>query len=281
MSAEENSIFDEINEEIKRDEFLKFLKKHQNVVSWAIILVVAGIVGHSAWYSNKKKRLEVATTSLYNEIYSSPMKNEAGEKKSKDVFENLMQNAPADLVPLVSLIKTGREIGTSADTSTTAKQLLELSEKKGVDVVWKDLAVLMYVSYKLESDDKSLERLQKLAGDDRPFRFSAMEKIAMIHANRNETDKAIEILTKIIDSKEAPDTLKKRMAKVINYMKNHKGEKDDSELSAIEEKNKTEELKNKGKKNRSVKSVRMGKSNNRTGDNKTTNRFNRSGKKGK
>ena len=280
MSAEENSIFDEINEEIKRDEFLKFLKKHQNMVSWVIILVVAGIIGHSAWYSNKKKRLEMATTSLYNEIYSSPMKSEAGEKKSKAVFENLIQNAPSELVPLISLIKTGREIGTAADTSATAKQLLELSEKRGVDVVWRDLAVLMYVSYKLEPDDKSLERLQKLAEGDRPFRFTAMEKIAMIHANRKESDKAIEILTKIIDNKEAPDTLKKRVAKVINYMKNHENDKSDSELSVVKEENsEAGGIQNKDMKNKSVKSGKAGKSG-RAGS-QVGNKLNKNGKKRK
>lgn len=224
MSAEENSIFDEINEELKHDEVLKFLKKHQNIISWIIILIIAGIIGHSAWYSNKKKQLEIATTNLHEEIYSSAMKNEAGKKKSEATLENLIQHAPSELVPLVSLIKMGREAITSEDMQKTAKQLLELSEKKGVDIVWRDLAMLMYVSYKLEPEDKLLERLNKLTGDDRPFRFTAMEKIAMIYASKKEFGKSVEILMKITDNKEAPDSLKRRLTKVINYIKNHKND---------------------------------------------------------
>lgn len=222
MSAEESSIFDEINEELKHDEVLRFLKKHQNTTLWTIVLLIVGIVGYSAWYSDKQKRLEMSTTSLYNEIYSSAMKSESAEKKTKATLENLQKNAPSELVPLISLIKTGRELGTTEDITKTAKQLLELSEKRGVDIVWRDLAVLMYVSYKLESEDKSLERLEKLTGEDRPFRFSAMEKIAMIYENKNDHDKSIEFLTKIIDDKVAPKTMKKRITKVINYIKNHK-----------------------------------------------------------
>ena len=224
MAAEENSIFDEINEELKHDEVLKFLKKHQNVISWVVILMIAGIVGHSAWYSNKKKRLEVATISLQDEIYSSAMKSQAGIKKSKAALENLVKNAPSELVALVSLIKTGREITTAADKQEAAKQLLELSERRGVDIVWRDFAALMYVSYKLESSDKLLERLEKLAQDDRPFRFTAMEKIAMIRAEQKEYDKAVEVLKKITENKEAPDSMKKRITKVINYIENHKGD---------------------------------------------------------
>ena len=235
MSAEENSIFDEINEELKHDEVLRFLKKHQNAALWAVILLVAGIVGHSAWYSNKQKRLEMSTTSLYNEIFSTA-KSEMAEKKTKATLENLQKNAPSELVPLISLIKTGREISMGEDRTEVAKRLLELSEKRGVDVVWRDLAILMYVSYKLESEDKSLERLEKLTREDRPFRFSAMEKIAMIYENKNDHDKAIEFLTKITDSKEAPKTMKERISKVINYIKNHKGDSKESMLSMPEEK---------------------------------------------
>ncbi|MCR4623401.1 MAG: hypothetical protein K5780_01960 [Alphaproteobacteria bacterium] len=233
MTAEENSIFDEINEELKHDEVLKFLKKHQNVISWVVILMIAGIIGHSAWYSNKKKQLEIATVSLQDEIYSSAMKSEAGIKKNKAALENLIKNAPSELVPLISLIKTGREITTAADKQKSAKLLLELSEKRGVDVVWRDLAALMYISYKLESNDKLLERLEKLAKGDRPFRFTAMEKIAMIHAEKKEYNKAVEVLKKITDNKEAPDSMKKRITKVINYIENHKDDPEALTLGSI------------------------------------------------
>jgi hypothetical protein len=246
MSAEENSIFDEINEELKHDEVLRFLKEHQNTTLWTIVLLIAGIVGYSAWYSDKQKRLEMSTTSLYNEIYSSAMKNEAAEKKTKATLENLQKNAPSELVPLISLIKTGRELGTTEDITKTAKQLLELSEKRGVDIVWRDLAVLMYVSYKLESEDKSLERLEKLTGEDRPFRFSAMEKIAMIYENKNDHDKAIAFLEKITAAREAPKTMKERIAKVINYIKNHKDDLAENSVPEPEKKS-SAKTSNKGK----------------------------------
>lgn len=236
MSAEENSIFDEINEELKHDEVLRFLKKHQNTTLWTVILLIAGIVGHSAWYSDKQKRLEMSTTSLYNEIYSSKMKSDASEKKTKATLENLQKNAPAELVPLISLIKMGREISAAEDVTKISKQLLELSEKKGVDIVWRDLAILMYVSYKLESEDKLLERLKELVGEDHPFRFSAMEKIAMIYESKGDHDKAIEFLTKITDEREAPKTMKERIGKVINYIKNYKDDPKGSEISGREKK---------------------------------------------
>ena len=241
MSAEENSIFDEINEELKHDEVLRFLKKHQNIVFWTVILLIAGIVGHSAWYSNKKQRLEIAATNLYNEIYSSETKkSEAAEKKTKATLENLQKSAPSELVPLISLIKAGREILTTKDIAGTANQLLELSEKKGVDIVWRDLAMLIYISYKLESDDKLLERLEKLTGEDHPFRFTAMEKIAMIYENKGDHGKAIEILTKITENKESPKTMKERIAKVINYIKNHKDDQKERIIPESGAKNRAE-----------------------------------------
>ncbi len=246
MSAEENSIFDEINEELKHDAVLGFLKKHQNTSLGIIVLLIAGIVGYSAWYSNKKKNLELATTSLYNELYSSSMKSEAGEKRTRAVLENLQKNAPSELVPLISLIKMGREVGTSEDIAKSAKRLLELSEKRGVDVVWRDLALLMYVSYKLESEDKSLERLEKLTEKDRPFRFTAMEKIAMIYEHKNDHDKAIKVLTSITEDKEAPNSMKERVSRVINYIKNHKDDPKENGIQNQKEQNEKEKTEQEG-----------------------------------
>lgn len=244
MAAEENSIFDEINEELKHDEVLKFLKEHQKIVLCTVVLLIIGIVGYSAWYSNKKQRLEIITTGLYNEVYSSEMtKNDAAKKKTEAALENLEKNAPAELVPLISLIKTGRKISATEDVTKVAKQLLELSEKKGVDIVWRDLATLMYVSYKLEPEDKLLERLEKLTGEDHPFRFTAMEKIAMSHENKGDHDKAVEILTKITESKEAPKTMKERIAKFVNYIKNHKDDKKGSVTHKFKTNNQTENKK--------------------------------------
>ncbi len=213
MTAEDNSIFDEINEELKHDEFLSFLKRNSKPVTIIIGIVVVGIVFYSWWNSQKKQRLELITTNLYQELYTSG-------KKSDAAIENLEKNAPAEIVPLISIIKSGRKLVSAIDVQKPADYLLKLSQTNGLDIVWKDLALLIYCSYKLESNEDLLKKLEILSSEGRPFRYSALERTALIYENMGQHDKAIENLSKIIDSAEAPISMKKRMQKIKNYLIN-------------------------------------------------------------
>ncbi len=214
MAFEDNLIFEEINEELKHDELMSFLKKHSKTFSWILAGAVIGIILHSAWYSQKKQRLELTTTGLFRELYTSG-------KKSDATLENLEKNAPSEIVPLISIIRTSRKMLSSNELKKNAEYLLSLSKANGVDIIWKDLALLIYCSYKLESDDAILKKLQMLSEENRPFRYSAMEQTAFIYNKMNKKDEALKIISQIIEAKEAPKTLKQRMEKIRSYMINN------------------------------------------------------------
>lgn len=218
MAGEDNSIFDEINEELKHDQVLAFFKKNQKAILWIVAIMCVGIVLYSFWYSQKKQRLEITTANLFQELYTSG-------KKSDTAIENLRRNAPAELVPLLSLIKSGRQMMSADDLKKNAENLLDLSQKRGVDVIWKDLAIILYASYKLESNKDLIKRLEPLSGDDRPFRYTALEQIAMLYESMGNHEKSIEFLSQIIDAKDAPNTMKTRISKLVNYIKNNIGDK--------------------------------------------------------
>ena len=219
MTPEDNSIFDEISEEVRYDKFFQFVKAHQNIISAIIILICLAIVGGSAWHNKCQQRLELTTTNLFQELYLTG-------KKSDAAVANLLENAPAEIKPLIALIKSGRILANNLDNPSVTERdaafadLLALSQKNGVDILWKDLAILIYASYKPEPLGKILERLEPLMAENRPFRYSAMERAAVIHMSAGEFDKAIELLSKITDSTEAPKTMKIRISRLINYIKN-------------------------------------------------------------
>ncbi|MDR2794734.1 MAG: hypothetical protein LBB12_03085 [Holosporaceae bacterium] len=55
-----------------------------------------------------------------------------------------------------------------------------------------------------------MKLLEPLTGDDRPFRFTAMEFIGMLYENEGNHDKALKYLDMIIN-KEVSKTLKRRV----------------------------------------------------------------------
>ena len=214
----EDSIFDEINEELKNDKILAFFKDNQKAILSVVACMCIGIVLYSFWYSQKKQQLEISTANLFQELYASG-------KRSDAAIDNLRKSAPAELVPLLSIVGFGRKMAAADDLKKNAASLLALSERNGVDVIWKDIAILIYASYRLESSEQLIKRLIPLCDENRPFRYTAMEQIAMTYESMGNHEKSVEYLSKIVEANDAPNTMKQRISKLINYIRNNFGER--------------------------------------------------------
>ncbi|MDR0632057.1 MAG: hypothetical protein LBF54_02365 [Holosporaceae bacterium] len=214
MSEEINSIIEEINEEIKNDQLLTFLKKYKNAIFTTVAAVVVGILIYSSWYSRKTKQMEEITNVLLEEL-QSPM------KKDSLVIEELLKDAPSELRPILSVMKFGKKLHDFKDMIENSEALLSLTKKHGVDIVWKDLATIICVSYRLKPTEELIKLLEPLTEKGRPFRFTAIEFIAMNYESLGDHEKARETLEKIVQSNEAPKTAKKRVSMLLSYLKNN------------------------------------------------------------
>ena len=114
-------------------------------------------------------------------------------------------------------------IGNGSDDKDL-QPILELANKGGVDLVWKDLAMLIYVSYSSKPSEELIKMLEPLTNSDRPFKYSALEFTAMFHMNAGETEKALKCLNAIVDSPEAPTTMKERIKTLVQYINSEMNE---------------------------------------------------------
>jgi hypothetical protein len=214
VAEEINSIIEEINEELKNDQLLAFLKKHRDSIIAIIAVTVIGILAYSSWYSRRNQQMAEITDTLM-EVLQSP----TVEKHL--IMDRLMEDAPSELIPILSILKLGRNLSSSKDIQENSEALIALAKKQGVDIVWKDLATIIYVSHSLKATSELIELLRPLTDEGRPFRFTAMEFMAMNYEKIGDHKKAEEILKKIIADNEAQKTLKKRVSILLNRIKNN------------------------------------------------------------
>lgn len=213
-SNEDVSIFDEIEEELKQDKMYASLKKHKNTIMYALSIAVLAIITYSSWYSRKQQRLEAITTALVDVL------RRPASEKSSALIESLLEDAPSEMRPLLVILKAGRGLLSSKEVQENANELLTLANKGGVDRVWKDLAMIIYASYNLVSTEQLQKILEPLTAEDRPFKFMAMELLAFSYLNEKQKERAIKYLQKILDHKASPDTLKMRIAMILNHIRN-------------------------------------------------------------
>jgi hypothetical protein len=218
VADEVSSIIEEINEELKNDQLFAFFKKHKNAIGTAIAVAVVGIYAHSTWHSRKNEQLQEISNALLDELQFSD------DSKSL-LIEKLAEDAPSELKPLLLIMKSGKKLHNCRDMIENAEALMALTQKRGVDQVWKDLAIIVCASYRLKPVEELIKMLEPLTEKGRPFRFTAMEFIAMNYNNAGNREKALENLNKIRDDNEAPRSLKKRVSMLLNYIKNNLGEK--------------------------------------------------------
>jgi hypothetical protein len=213
-----NSIIQEINEELKNDQLMAFFKKYKDAILFAIAVFVIGILAYSSWYNRQNQQREEITNAILEDLQSPT-------NKSSLIIDGLIENAPSELKPILSIIRNGRNLYEFRDIPASAEALMAITKKRGVDIVWKDLAMIIFASYRFRKTEDLIQMLEPLTAEDRPFRHTAIELNAMNYESIGDHEKAIENLKKIIDSSDAPKSMKKRVAMLLCHMRNTREKK--------------------------------------------------------
>lgn len=205
--SEEQAILDEISEEVKHDQLVKFVKKHQSTITGVVSALVAGIVMYTSWTKRVKKELYDTTQALFQAI--------ANDEHGRLVIDSMVANSPTKIVPIIEIIKAGLAVSNETKPEEKAKiqeMLLSISSRNGVEQEWRDLALLIYVSRATAGEDynKLIEQLRPLTADDRPFHLSAKELIGVLYMAIGKRNEAIQMLDLVISNAAAPQSMRKR-----------------------------------------------------------------------
>lgn len=219
VSNENLSIIEEINQELKNDKQLEFFKRNKSKILSVITAIVIGIIAYSSWYERKKKNMEDISNALL-EMIQNPI------DQNNMTLSKLLEEAPVELKPILAIMKSGKELSVGDFAEENLQPLLDLSQKRGVDLIWKDLALLIYASYPTKPSDELIKLLEPLVNNERPFKFSALEIMGMIYENEGKHEEAIKCFYKVLNSNDAPKSLKERVEMLLTYIKDKAGIRD-------------------------------------------------------
>ncbi len=231
MDKDDNfAMFEEINEELKHDQMVAFVRQNLKMIVSILVTVILGIIIYSTWQDRQKRKMEDITNALLTVVQNPSSKDER-------MLGKLLESAPAELRPVLMLMKSGKQLMMGESAEKTLQPILDLSNRRGVDLIWRDLAVLIYASYSTKSSQELIKMLEPLTEEKRPFRFSAMEFIAMAYINDGKGETAVEYLEKILNNNEAPKSMRERITILSQYVKSEL-KKENTENAKSEEGNK-------------------------------------------
>ncbi len=184
-----DSFIDEVSQEVRRDRFYGLARRY----GWIAILAVVLIVAAAAFVEWRGASREAAARGLGDRMLAA-VQAEAPQSRIAALSE-VQASGAAEALRAYALAAQLAE----TDAEAAGDVLLAVIDDAEVPQLYRDLAVIKLVlipDYGLLSDQK-LARLEPLTAPGAPFRLSALEQTAILHAERGEREAALEVLETI------------------------------------------------------------------------------------
>jgi hypothetical protein len=206
-------IFDEIEEDLRKERAKKLWDRY----GWIVLVVAGGVIlgvaGWRGWQWYEHRQASQAA----ERFLAAASAAERGETASAAAaFAELSRDAPAGYRVLARL----REAGLKARQGETAEAVAlyeTLARDIAVPPLYRDLATLYAVLHQADSGDPRAlaDRLAPLAAPGGAFRYSAMELQAVLAERRGDRAEARRLLEALAADSAAPDGVRRRAAEML------------------------------------------------------------------
>ena len=202
-----SELFNEVDEEVRREQLKKLWDRYSIYIVAAAILVVAAVGGWRGYeYLEAQKAAEASAA--FEAAIELADQNKSTEAQA--AFDKLATTAPSGYRILARLRAAG--VAAARDPKAGAKIYDELSTDRGIGVEQQDLARIRAAGLLLDSDTypNMLQRLETAAKPEATFRHTARELLALSAWRANEMTAARQWLDMIANDGETPSAMRQR-----------------------------------------------------------------------
>ena len=196
-----SDVFDEVNDDLRREKLNQFWKENGN---WIIGGAIAAIVLTAAltfWRQWEYRHNTVATAELTRLATASDLSK----------LESFAKIGGKNHAMIAKFIAAGTHAARGEKDQAVALYD-EIGKTFALDKTWRDLARVLSIGQRLDSDDpeKLKKELDGLSDDKSAWRYTAREFEALIATRQGHMQEAVDALTKITGDPQAPDDARTR-----------------------------------------------------------------------
>jgi hypothetical protein len=202
-----SELFDEVDEEVRREQLKKLWDQYSLYIIAAAILIVAAVAGWRGYqYLEAQKAAEAgAAFEAAIELVEQNKNTEA-----EAAFDKIATTAPSGYRMLARLRAAG-EVA-ARDPKAGAKMYDELAADRSIGAEQQELARVRAAGLLLDTETypNMLQRLEAAAKPDATFRHTAREMLALSAWRANDTTAARQWLDLIANDGETPSAMRQR-----------------------------------------------------------------------
>ncbi len=194
-------IFQEVDEEVRRDKAVEFWRKYQNLILGIAVLIVLASAGFRYWQYEKEKAEQAAGDRFQAAIAAIA----AGKlDEANGGLGKLAAEAPGGYRVLAQMTEAGDKAASNPQASIAAFEAI--AGDASVDPLFRDAARLRAAFLKLDQpngEQAGAATLTSLAGGDGPYREIARLALGAVALSRGEYDEAGKQLDLVLGDPEA------------------------------------------------------------------------------
>jgi hypothetical protein len=194
-------IFQEVDEEVRRDKAAEFWKKHQNLIIGVAVLIVLTAAGFRYWQYEKEKA-EQASGDRFQAALAAI---EAGKLDAANGdLAMLAADAPGGYRVLAQMTEAGDKAAANPQASIAAFDAI--AGNASVDPLFRDAARLRAALLRLDQpseEQAGAAALTSLAGGEGPYRLVARLTLGAVAVSRGEYKEAAKQLDLVLGDPEA------------------------------------------------------------------------------
>jgi hypothetical protein len=202
-----SELFDEVDEEVRRDQLKKLWDRYSLYIIALMILIIAGVGGWRGYqYVEAQKAAEAGAA--FDQAVELADANKHAEAEA--AFADLAAKAPSGY-RVLSRLRMAAEAA-NRDAPAAAKMYDEIAADRSVGVAEQDLAKIRAAQLLLETASYAnmKERLEAAAAPGATFRHTARELLALSAWRANDTAATRQWLDLIANDGETPPSLRSR-----------------------------------------------------------------------
>jgi hypothetical protein len=208
-----SDIFQEVDEDLRHDKWLKLWKQYQNYVIGLAVLIVVATAGFTYWrhYDQQQREAEGLRYAL---ALDSARAGKFGE--AADALSALAQSAHSGRAVLARFEVAAFQVRAGDDAAAVAAYDA-IAKDSSVDPIYRDLATVLWGLHTLDTVDPQavIDRLAPVTRADNPWHPSAIEVAAIVHLKTGDRAAARADYQKVADDLSAPRGLRARAAQMV------------------------------------------------------------------
>jgi hypothetical protein len=202
-----SELFDEVDEEVRREQFKKLWDRYSIYFIALMVLIVAGVGGWRGYQYLEAQKAAEAGAAFEKAVELS---EQAKHTEAETAFTELAAKAPSGYRTLARLRAAAE--AAARDPKAAAKMYDDIAADRGVGGEWQDLARIRAAGLLVDSASYAdmQQRLESSATPKSTFRHSAREMLALSAWRNNDATAARKWLDAIAEDGETPSGLRSR-----------------------------------------------------------------------